>query len=244
VLAGNNEDWKYSTDVEIWFVSSNGKSYGRVLFGWKQLLFFRQAQGGMNDKGLFFDFALCPKSDPPKFSFKKKIASFSLPENLLAECATVDEAITWLKQYNILFIRSHIMLADRGGNSAVIEWVDGEMRIIRKTNDCQIITNFWLSHPELGNYPCWRYSEVTEMLEKRRNLSVECFASILKKASQYERTGSGEESGTIYSNVYDLTNGEVHIYFKRDFTNPLKVNLKSELIKGNHSYKLKALFGK
>jgi penicillin V acylase-like amidase (Ntn superfamily) len=56
----------------------------------------------MNDQGLFFDWALCPKSDPPEFSFRKKISTFSLPDKLLAECATVDEAITWLKQYNIL----------------------------------------------------------------------------------------------------------------------------------------------
>jgi penicillin V acylase-like amidase (Ntn superfamily) len=65
----------------------------------------------MNDQGLFFDWALCPKSESPEFSFKKKIATFNLPDSLLAECATVDEAIVWLKQYNILFIRSHIMLA-------------------------------------------------------------------------------------------------------------------------------------
>lgn len=244
VLVGNNEDWKYSADVEMWFVSPTGKSYGRVLFGWKQLFFFRQAQGGMNDRGLIFDWALCPKSDPPKFSFDKKIATFSLPENLLAECATVDEAITWLKQYNILFIRSHIMLVDKSGSSAVVEWVDGEMRILRKEKDHQVMTNFWLSHPELGNYPCRRYDKVTEMMENRNEISVEYFASILRSVTEYERAEDGQESGTIYSNVYDLSNGEVHIYYKRDFENPIKVNLDAELRKGDRSHKLRSLFGK
>lgn len=244
VLVGNNEDWKYSTDVELLFVSPTQKRYGRMLFGWKQFIFFRQAQGGMNDQGLFLDWALCPKSDPPKYDFKKKIAGFSLPDNLLAECATVDEAITWLKQYNILFIRSHIMLVDKNGSSAVIEWVDGEMRILKKTSDCQVMTNFWLSHPELGNYPCRRYSEVTELIRNKKEFSVEYFTSILKKVSQYEGTEDGKESGTIYSNVYDLTNGNVYIWFKRDFEKPVKINLKSALIKGDHSYKLETLFRK
>lgn len=244
VLVGNNEDGPYSTDVKIWFVPAAGKNYGRVCFGWNQLLIFRQAQGGMNDQGLFFDWALCPEADPPKFSFRKKIAAFSLPDNLLAECATVDEAITWLKQYNILFIRSHIMLVDKVGNSAVVEWVDREMKVLRKKNDYQLITNFWLSHPELGNYPCLRYNKVTEMLENRKDISVEHFASILKMVSTHERTGDGTESGTIYSNVYDLSKGDIYLYHKRNFENPLKINLENELKKGNQVYKLKTLFGK
>ena len=244
VLVGNNEDWKYSTDVEIWFVPSSGKTHGRVLFGWNQLFFFRQAQGGMNDQGLFFDWALCPKSDPPKFSFNKNTATFSLSENLLAECATVDKAVAWLKQYNILFIRSHIMLADKSGNSAVVEWVDGEMRVIRKSNDYQVMTNFWLSHPGMGNYPCPRYNKVTEMMQNKKAISVADFASILKTVSEYRRTEDGQESGTIYSNVYDLSMGDVYIYYKRDFENSIKVNLESELNKGKHSYKLRSLFEK
>ncbi len=244
ILVGNNEDGEYSTNVQMWFVSPKKKSYGRVLFGWKQLFIFRQAQGGMNDRGLFLDWALCPKSDPPKFSFKKKIATFSLPDNLLSECATVDEAIRWLKQYNILFIRSHIMLVDKSGSSAVIEWVDGEMRIIKKTKDFQVMTNFWLSHPQLGNYPCLRFDKATEMIENRNEISVEYFASILNEVSVYKRTEDGQESGTIYSNVYDLANGDVYIYYNRDFQHPIKVSLEAELKKDNHSYLLRPLFKK
>jgi len=243
-LVGNNEDWHYSTDAEIWFVPPTNKRYGRVCFGWNQLFFFRQAQGGMNDQGLFFDWALCPKSNPPEFTFIKKIATLSLPENLLAECATVNEAIAWLKQYNILFIRSHIMLVDKSGNSAVVEWVDGEFKVLKKKEDCQVITNFWLSHPELGNYPCTRYNTVVEMMKNRNEISVEYFASILRMTSKQERTTDGKESGTIYSNVYDLAKGDVHIYYKRDFENPLKINLEAELKKGNHSYELGSLFRK
>jgi len=63
-------------------------------------------------------------------------------------------------------------------------------------------------------------------------------------ASKYERTEDGNESGTIYSNVYDLSNGDVYVYYKRDFENPIKVNLETELKKGSHSYKLRTFFRK
>lgn len=225
VIVGNNEDWLYSTNVKVWFVPPTKKSYGRVCFGWNQFLFFPQAQGGMNDQGLFFDWTLCPKSKPSKFSFKRKIATFSLPDKLLAECSTVDEAIKWLKKYNFLFIHSHIMLVDKGGNSAVVEWVDGELRIIKKEGIYQIIKNFWLSHPELGNFPCNRYNKVMEMLENRDEISVEYFTSILNMVSQYKQTEDGKEIGTIYSNIYDLTNGEVCIYYKRNYEKHIKFNL-------------------
>jgi len=244
VLVGNNEDWLYSTDVKVWFVPPTPKSYGRVCLGWKQLLFFKQAQGGMNDQGLFLDWALCPKSKIPRFSFKKKIATFSLPDKLLAECSTVEEGIKWLKHYTFLYIRSHIMLVDKNGNSAVVEWVEGELKVIHKKGRYQIITNFWLSHPELGNFPCTRYNKITEMLENMDSISVNYFKSILKKVTNYNKTDNEKESGTIYSNIYDLGNGEVYIYYKRDFENAVKFNLENELAKGKQVYTLRALFSK
>ncbi|RPI00176.1 MAG: hypothetical protein EHM72_09950 [Calditrichaeota bacterium] len=242
VLAGNNEDSQYSTAVKIWFVPPTAGRYGRICFGWNQLFFFRQAQGGMNDQGLFFDWALCPDAVPPKFSLKNKVATFNMPENLLAECATVDEAVAWLGRFNILFIRSHIMLADRRGNSAVVEWVDGEFRVIKKNGDIQVITNFWLSHPELGNYPCPRYDRVTESIKAMPIISVERLTSTLEDVSTYERTKDGNEYGTLYSNVYDLTHGDVYIYFKRGFDIPLNINLEFELKRGKRVYLLESLF--
>lgn len=241
ILVGNNEDGCYSTAVKMWFVPPSEGRFGRVCFGWNQLFFFRQAQGGMNDQGLFFDWALCPDSIPPKFSFHKKIATFSMPEKLLAECATVDEAVAWLGQYNILFIRSHIMLADRSGQSAVVEWVDGEVRVVMKSGDSQVISNFWLSRPELGNYPCPRYDRVTEWLVGLPIISSESMTSILEDVSSYERK-DGNEYGTLYSNIYDLTNGDVYIYYKRGFGKPLIINLEFELKRGRRVYGLESLF--
>jgi hypothetical protein len=49
---------------------------------------------------------------------------------------------------------------------------------------------------------------------------------------------------TQYSNIYDLTNGLVYVYFLHDFDNEIIFNLSEELKKGHHYYDLPSLFGK
>jgi hypothetical protein len=49
---------------------------------------------------------------------------------------------------------------------------------------------------------------------------------------------------TQYSNVYDLTNGLVYVYFLHDFDNEIFFNLCEELKKGRHYCDLPLLFGK
>ncbi len=52
VLAGNNEDWK-SENTRIWFTPAKDGKYGGVFFGFRN----GYPQGGMNEKGLFYDWA-------------------------------------------------------------------------------------------------------------------------------------------------------------------------------------------
>ncbi len=51
ILVGNNED--YNLEANIWFIPPSDNKNGRVTFGWNN----GWSQGGMNDKGLFFDWA-------------------------------------------------------------------------------------------------------------------------------------------------------------------------------------------
>jgi len=240
VFVGNNEELDYSTDVEVWFVPATKKAYGRICFGWRQFMCFRIAEGGMNDQGLFFDWASCPKSKPPIFPGKEMLLRHCINDRILAECATVDEAIRWLKRYTII-TNSHIMLADKGGNSAVIEWVDSELSVINKKGTYQVMNNFWLSRPELGEFPCDEYGLTVKMLEERVDLSIEYIVSTLKLVSIYKQI-SGKVIGTIYSNVYDLVNGDVYTYYKLDYENSVIFNLEKELEKGRRIFALESLF--
>ena len=68
-LAGNNEDY-INPFTKVWFEPAENGKYGGVYFGFDN--FF--SQGGMNEKGLFFDVTAAPLvqvSDPhPKKIYK------------------------------------------------------------------------------------------------------------------------------------------------------------------------------
>lgn len=116
VLVGYNEDW-YRSNSKYWFeYPSKKEKYGAVFFGFGGE--FKIAQGGVNEKGLFFDGNAIPKQtlhDSVKQG--KKAAPVPVFKNVLKNCATVDEAITYLQHYYIPFIKSvQIILADAQGS--------------------------------------------------------------------------------------------------------------------------------
>jgi len=48
--------------------------------------------------------------------------------------------------------------------------------------------------------------------------------------------------GTVYSQVYDLSRGDVYVYYRHNFDHSVKVNLAEELRKGPHQVMLKDAF--
>jgi hypothetical protein len=51
-----------------------------------------------------------------------------------------------------------------------------------------------------------------------------------------------QDALTVYSNIYNLTSGEVYVYSHADFTRKVKLNLLTELKKEKHSVRIDALF--
>jgi hypothetical protein len=233
VLVGNNEDASYSFPDKMWFVPAVGRAHARVCFGW-----YCFAQGGMNDQGLFMDWAVTPnagkKSNNPPFEG-------NIVERVLANCSTVEEAVVLFQKYAYPGNDAHFLIADRAGSSVVGEWIDGEFKAVRKSGPYQLITNFLLSDPKRGNYPCRRHATASEMLEKSGKITVEDCAAMLKAVSADWSDGEAR-GGTKYSNVFDLGNREVYVYYRRNFDKPIRVNLAKELRKGLREVDLKEAF--
>jgi len=219
VIAGNNEDFFYQYSSDMWFVPASEGSYGRVCFGNS-----RYIQGGMNEKGLFYDGATCPDTQVPNDADKPTLG-MDMGDVLLAKCANVNEAVEILKEHNAPG-GDHLLLADANGNSVVIEWVENEMKVISREGNHQTVTNFFISKPDLGGYPCSRYETVEKMLQSSTEITVDRFEKILESASQ-----SWEGGGTKYSNVYDLKNKIVYVYNRGDFSSYAVFQLDNELKK-------------
>lgn len=216
VLAGNNEDYSYSINNSMVVTAPGEKGYGRVCF-----YNLSYIQGGMNEHGLFYDGASCPPSEVPYHSDKEDL-DYNLGDIVLAECASVEETERFFEDYNIPNgFYDHLIFADSTGASAVFEWVEGELRIVRKSQDekYQAVTNFWLTDPSLGGYPCDRYDTVVDFLQNHTP-SIESCAAVLNSAKQ--DWGSG---GTLYSNVYDLSRKEIYVFNRGRMDQACRINM-------------------
>jgi len=157
----------------------------------------------------------------------------------------VKQAVALLRAYSLPpaphLGHIHLMLADATGDTAVIEWVDGEMKVIRRSGATQIMTNSLLSKPSPSEGPNSRLHRGQRMLDGVKEASVAAMVAVLKEVSIRGRS-RGDEVGSIESAIFDLTGGKVHLYYKRDFDHPLTLDLCEEIAKGPRTVEYKALF--
>lgn len=231
VLAGNNEDWR-NPNTKVWFIPAAKGEYGRICLGFDD----GYAQGGMNDQGVFIDInALSPTGWQPAAG--KPYFRGDIVDNILAECATVKDAITFFKKYNVPGLaRWRAPIADKTGASVVIEWAKGRVQFVRKTGVYQVSTNFVITNFDEGAYPCSRYHIADKMFKKAKEISIDLIRAILSA------THSEGRYPTLYSNICDLKRGEIYIYNFHHFEEVVTFNLAEELKKGKKTYDLPSLF--
>lgn len=227
-LVGNNEDWR-NPNTKMWFVLPEEGKYGIVYFGFDDL----NPQGGMNDQGLVFDY-MATQPLEVKNSLHKETYEGDLMQKVMRECASVEEALKLIDNYNLQYFRRfQVMVVDRSGDSAIIE---GDV-IQRKKGKFQVCTNFYLSQIKEGDdIPCDRYKIATNLLSKDE-LTVDAFRNILAAVHQ-----EGVQGGTLYSNIYDVNHGLVYLYHFHNYENVVVINLEDELRKGKHTIDIPPLF--
>jgi len=233
-LAGNNEDWNRPIG-NIWFLPAEKGKFGRVYFGWR-FNDVRYPQGGMNDKGLFFDGATAENVEVPRDSSKIPYEG-NLILKAMEECSTVEEVLMLYDRYDVSGSwGGHYLIGDRFEHSAIIE----PQTIIRKKGKYQIATNFFQSKTKPENITDTRYRIATELFEKSESISVDLFRRILS-AVHYEEY-SGSMTATLYSYICDLKKGEIYIYYFHNFEDVVKINLQEELKKGEKFHSIVSLF--
>lgn len=219
ILAGNNEDYLYSINNYMVVTAPSESSYGRICFYNSSYV-----QGGMNEYGLFYDGASCPSSEVP-YDRNKEQLDYNLGDIVLANCTSVEEVEMFFDYYNIPYsFCDHLLFTDSTGASSVFEWMEGELHIIRKGHDenYQVVTNYWLTDPSLGGYPCDRYNTVVDLLQKQ-SPSIELCATILNATKQ-----SWGEGGTLYSNIYNLSSKEVYVFSGGAMNTACKIDMEQQ----------------
>lgn len=157
----NNEDYWYDVDAYIQIEPKTKKKLARLWYGWDNF-----AQGGINENGLFFDAAVTPEQE--------KIKGYGNPKNnlgdkILANCSTVEEGLVFLEKEKIALNKSHMLFGDKSGKAVIVEWVDGERKLHWIKDNKLIMTNYLLSEPEAGNYPCYRNESIEKRIAEMEN---------------------------------------------------------------------------
>ncbi|MCJ7622789.1 MAG: linear amide C-N hydrolase [Anaerolineaceae bacterium] len=165
---------------------------------------------GMNEYGLAVGMMALPRADANTNPGKRTIDSLHAIRLLLDYAKNVDEGITLLANYNIDFGNGpplHYLISDVQGHSAVIEYVRGEMRVIRNDELWQVSTNFVISETE--NPVCERYLHVGEVLETAEGQITQADAmELLEDVSQ---------PNTRWSVIYNMASGEVMVAMGRKY---------------------------
>jgi len=228
IYAGNNEDWS-DPYTKFWiYPPSDGKN-GWIKFGFGGGF----PQGGMNEHGLFWDATGSPYLGMPMSEKTRQLFHGPLMQKILEECCTVEEAIKILGRYYCVDqYRSQYLIGDSTGVSMIVE---GD-NVIMKSGYFQVLTNFYLSNPELGGYPCWRYEKAVSMLSESNKFSPYTIGTILSATHQSGRYP------TRYSNIYDLINKKVYLFHYHNYEEFLLIDLNKEINYLSRSFTISDLF--
>ncbi|MFI6818064.1 linear amide C-N hydrolase [Nonomuraea sp. NPDC050328] len=88
---------------------------------------------GMNEKGLAIGLATTPTAILPKPAGRTTVSSARIIRLILDRAATVREAVELMGRYHLDFssgIQVHYLIADRSGDSVVVEYGDGKLNVI------------------------------------------------------------------------------------------------------------------
>lgn len=218
----NNEDWS-NPDTEIRFHPAKDGKYAWVSLGFSN----GWAQGGVNEKGLCWDWVAGYNVEDWKEDTAKKTLNYNNvnpSEKMISECATVEDAIKFYEKYNeVSFSYARTMIADRFGNSVIIGWKDGQIYIQRKNNNLQ-------SFGYKGDVVESHFDNITN------NIDLDCLTDALDKAHQEGKYP------TQYSNIISLSENKIYLYKTHNYNEHVVIDYLKMLNKPFAVFKISDLF--
>jgi hypothetical protein len=227
-LGGNNEDFRNPL-TKIWFIPGEDEAYGSAFVGYDDLV----VQGAMNEAGLFYDGLAVREVEVPAKPGKRTSTGANFTFEVLSRCESVDCVLAMYNDASMPGIwNGQALFGDRFGDSVIIE----PLTTIPKSGLFQVATNFFQSEVEPAARTDPRYVTATTMLEHADHFSVELIRDVLDATHQ---EGAAE---TLYSTVYELSRGIIHLYYFHDFDTQVTFDVRAELAKGIHAYEMAGLF--
>ncbi|MBQ7990898.1 MAG: linear amide C-N hydrolase [Ruminococcus sp.] len=173
-----------------------------------------EMQDGMNSHGLALVTFSAGGTQVETDGKKIPLCYYSLYRAIIDRCRTVSEALEFLELYTMSpeDNESHFQIADPSDDSAIIEYVGGEMKILRSDKPYQICSNFLIyNNPEMDGFGKDRYLAYQEYLDAHNGIVDEDTAFRLLHENHIE----GDENYTV---VFNLTKRTAAVEFAPDFS--------------------------
>ena len=169
---------------------------------------------GMNRHGVAVSDMSVDETEPSYDPAKQDVLHSNAMRLILDYARTTEEAIQILREYNIHFVETtcHLMIADAEGVSAVVEFIDGELKSTYAEEPWQVCTNhrIWGNSEEENDHACRRYRLASDQLAALKHpADSNDIMAIMKSVSI--------EEWTMWTSVYNLTTGEFRIAYRRRF---------------------------
>ena len=168
---------------------------------------------GMNETGLAVGMASVPPGNMVEDPTKATTDSLMVIRKILDGAATTEQAVEIMMSYNIDMGGGpplHYLIADKTGQSALVEFSEGEVKVVWNSDPWHVATNFLVS--ETGLNPeglCWRYGLISRNLaNKGGELNSKQAMGLLEEVAQ---------GSTQWSVVYGMSSGEMHIVMGREY---------------------------
>lgn len=248
-ILGRNFDYKAAPCLVCWTESENGyKSlsvvdttffiHGTKHFPLRKSKKKMRAMGapytsmdGINEMGLSVAVLEIKSKATKQKTGKTPIITTVAIRAVLDKCANVDEAIEFFSSYDmqdLLGINYHYQLADASGASAIIEYVDNNMVVIRQNEDKKnlILTNYFLTeggdnHDGRG-YD--RYETIEAKLKEKKGILTEDEAMDLLSECvlHYRHKTLKHMVITLWSSVYNCSEKSMLMCAGMDYSKKYK----------------------
>ncbi|MEN6333215.1 MAG: C45 family peptidase [Phycisphaerales bacterium] len=224
VVFGRNFDWSHKASLLLYTDPPGGYASvsmvdlyylgldGMAEIPWTKRLTLLAAPhaaiDGMNECGVAIAQNAVPRRQTPKDPNKPTVLNSQIVRLVLDRARDVNEAIALIRRYNVDFAGTcvHFHVADASGESAVVEYGDRGIVVVRGKSS-RVSTNFLLS--EANEPDCWRYRRVSGQIDDAStNGSFVGVMSLLESVSL---------PNTVWSAVYNLSTGEVRLVMGKDY---------------------------
>ena len=209
--------------------NENNKPEDGFISKFKTLAAVYSPLDGMNEKGFGIAVNTAVEQIVHQKTGKTPVMTTCAIRLLLDNASDVEDGIRLLKEVDMNSsgkIGYHFQMADRKGNSAVIEYLDNKMTVIRKSDaeSYQCLTNFTISTQEKNGTGYERYEILDEKLRSSNGIMNSKEAMSLLDSAQmdghkyYEPGHMYYNSKTQWSVVYNLSKCTATVSVKSDFS--------------------------